>query len=429
MFNARFCDGIYVVPGGSSHRLVAAAGKYAEIAVKEAESAKSDGTFGVGGLLIGGDNGKIYKVIRNAVIRGNSVRDPTAHVERQLVDWYFSKKKKKKTNSSLPPAGKMTIITSLDPCAMCSGAILSGGFNVIHISRDAQAGISCRGLGDFTTLPDGLAQRARETFSAFGVIGDRPFIGSPESIFSGDEIDSELDRRSTRAFSSSLKKVKGIINSHHGQLPDKLLTDPRTLARSSRIFRLLRKYNPKVFSDGYVVDFDRPGINLGYILVEKAKESHEKSGTFNSACLIDPFGNILLSEGSNEGASPIRTPFLELVRKYHNLLFEAGAEGRKYLAHLKYCKTVMLLGPGYDSKSLMEVGCFGSSMEGKLPKGRQIQYVIQQQGQDDLQNMLDNLPPLYSDVMRKGDAIQQVEDVQLQQFCTGKATLFASGHA
>jgi hypothetical protein len=93
MFNARFCDGIYVVPGGSSHRLVAAAGKYAEIAVKEAESAKSDGTFGVGGLLIGGDNGKIYKVIRNAVIRGNSVRDPTAHVERQLVDWYFSKKK------------------------------------------------------------------------------------------------------------------------------------------------------------------------------------------------------------------------------------------------------------------------------------------------------------------------------------------------
>lgn len=415
---------VYVMPRDS--RKLTAACKYAEIAVREAENAKSAGTFGVGGLLIGND-GKIYKIIRNTVIQGNSVHDPTAHVERQLVDWYFSKKREKKTkNLLLPPANKTTIITSLDPCMMCSGAILAGGFNVIHISQDSQTGTSCRGVGDFSTLPDGLEQRARETFSAFGVVGNRLFNGPPDSIFSGDEIDSKLDRRSVRAFSSSLKKVKGIINNHHGQSPDKL-TDPKTLARSSRIFRLLKKYNSKVFSDGYLVDFDKPGINLGQILVEKAKESHEKSGVFNSACLIDPFGNVLLSEAGAEDASPIRAPFLELVRKYHRLLLEAGAEGSKHLAHLKYCKTVTMLGPGRDPKSLMEVGCFGSCIEGKLPKGEQMQYVIPQQGQDDLQNMLNNLPPLYLDVMRLKDAIHQVKDVQLQQFCTSKATLFASG--
>jgi hypothetical protein len=76
----------------------------------------------------------------------------------------------------------------------------------------------------------------------------------------------------------------------------------------------------------------------------------------------------------------------------------------------------------------MEVGCFGSSIEGKLPKGdQQMQYVIPQQEQDELQNMLNDLPPLYSDVMRIGEAIQQVKDVQLQQFCTSKARVFAIG--
>lgn len=99
-----------------------AADKYAGIAVNEAENAKNDGTFGVGGLLID-DRGAIRKVVRNRVIQNSSVHDPTAHVERQLVDWYFSEKARK--DDSLPPASKMTIISSLDPCVMCSGAILA----------------------------------------------------------------------------------------------------------------------------------------------------------------------------------------------------------------------------------------------------------------------------------------------------------------
>jgi tRNA(Arg) A34 adenosine deaminase TadA len=241
-----------------SNRRPASAGKYAEIAVREAESAKSAGSFGVGRFLVG-DNGKIYKVIRNAVIRGNSVHDPTAHVERQLVDWYFSKKKK---TNSLPPADKTTIITSLDPCVMCSGAILAGGFNTIYISQDSQTGTSCRAVGDFSTLPDSLEQRGRETFSAFGLIGKRPFSGPSDSMFSGEEIDSKLDRRSVRAFSYSLKKVKEIINNHHGQLPEKL-SDPKTLARSSSISRLLKKYNQKCFLTDISLILTDPAQTLG----------------------------------------------------------------------------------------------------------------------------------------------------------------------
>lgn len=400
----------YVVP---SQRL--AAEKYAEIAVKEAERARDMGTFGVGGLLAGND-GTIYKTIGNRVIRDGSVHDPSAHVERQLVDWYFSNK------DSLPPASKMMIVTSLDPCVMCSGAILTAGFNPVHVSQDSQAGISCRGLGDFSTLPRDLGRKAAETFSTFGLAGKRPFSGPHDSAFFGGTIDSKLDKRSVRAFSSSLKKVKKIINSHHGLPPDEL-ANPKTLVAkpSSRILRILKKYNPRVFSSGYVVSFEKQGIDLGHILIQKAKESYEMSGVFNSACLVDPFGNVLISESGAEHASPIRTPFLELVRKYHKLLLEAGPEGSKYLAHLKYCKTILLIGPGKDSKSIMEAGCFGASIEGELPKGKHsLQYVIPQQEPDELKDMLDNLPPLYSGVVRIGDAVCEVKDAKLYEFCKSK---------
>ena len=301
-----------------------AAGRFAEIAVKEAEKSKRNGTFGVGGLLVD-DSGAIVKIIGNRVIKNGSVRDPTAHVERQLVDWYYCSK-------NLPASGRMTIITSLDPCLMCCGAILSGGFNVIHVSQDSEAGVSCRGPGDLSTLPAESRVKAEKTFSAFGVAGKRPFSGPRSSIFYGSEIDGRLDSRSIKAFSSSLKKVKGIVSSHHSRPPDKL-ADPK-LAKSPRLLRLLKKYNPDVFSEGHVVSFDRPRIDLGRLLIQKAKES---SGSFDSACLIDHFGNVLLAQESGR-QSPIRTPFMELVRRYHKLLLEAGLEGRRYLAHMKYCK-------------------------------------------------------------------------------------------
>jgi cytosine deaminase len=382
--------------------------KCAEIAVREAEKAKSSGTFGVGGLLIDNNTGAIIKVIRNRVIENLSVCDPTAHVERQLVDWYYSKK-------NLPPASRMTIVTSLDPCPMCAGSILTGGFNVIHVSQDEQAGVSCRGPGDFLTLSKELVPKAKKTFSSFGIAGKRPFSGPSGSIFYGSEICSRLDQQSVRAFSSSFEKVKGIIN-RHGQHPNKLV-NPRTLEKSSRVFKLLKKYNSKVFSEGCVLAFDKPSIDLGQILVKKANESYKASGIFNSTCIIDPFGNVLLTESGVQDKSPIRTPFMELVRKYHKLIFDAGREGRKYFAHIKYCKIVMMLGPGQDSKSLMELGGFGSCIEGELPEGRQLQYVIPQQKQQDLQRMLENLPPLFSAIVRLQDHVRQIENAELVKLC------------
>lgn len=91
--------------------------RYASIAVEEAEKAPANGSFGVGGLLIK-NSGKVLKKATNKVIVRNSITDPTAHVEKQLEGGDLSRRQ------MLPHNCEMNIICSLDPCIMCTGAIL-----------------------------------------------------------------------------------------------------------------------------------------------------------------------------------------------------------------------------------------------------------------------------------------------------------------
>jgi len=113
-------------------------------ALTEAKQAVSESSYGVGGLLINLKTKEIIHQMHNTVIaRNNSserlrLSDPTAHGERQLVDWYYANKSAKK----LPEPSDILIITTLDPCCMCTGSILSAGFKVIVAALDDQAGIN-----------------------------------------------------------------------------------------------------------------------------------------------------------------------------------------------------------------------------------------------------------------------------------------------
>src|SRR5262245_26820413 len=91
-------------------------------AVALAEEAGRRGTFAVGGLLVD-DSGQVLAEARNAVIEDGQLSDPTAHVERQLVDWFAYAQRRGLAAS----ARNATIVSSLDPCAMCAGAILRSG--------------------------------------------------------------------------------------------------------------------------------------------------------------------------------------------------------------------------------------------------------------------------------------------------------------
>ena len=63
------------------------------VAAAEAIVAKTQGTFGVGGAMLD-QTGKVLKSLHNNVIRQGMVYDPTAHGERQLIDWYYAERAK-----------------------------------------------------------------------------------------------------------------------------------------------------------------------------------------------------------------------------------------------------------------------------------------------------------------------------------------------
>ena len=120
------------------------------VAANEAITAKTQGTFGVGGVMIDAA-GTVLKALPNNVIRDGLVFDPTAHGERQLIDWYFDERAQ---GTQLPEPHDITIVTSLDPCCMCTGAILASGFNVLVAATDPNAGINYDGSATFDALPE-----------------------------------------------------------------------------------------------------------------------------------------------------------------------------------------------------------------------------------------------------------------------------------
>ena len=86
------------------------------IAAGEAIAAKTQGTFGVGGVMLD-QHGTVLQSLHNNVIKHGLIFDPTAHGERQLIDWYFAERDK---GRALPEPQDITIVTSLDQIGRAS---------------------------------------------------------------------------------------------------------------------------------------------------------------------------------------------------------------------------------------------------------------------------------------------------------------------
>ena len=59
------------------------------LAALQAMKANCAGSFSVGGALVD-DHGNVLNQMQNRVIQNHRTNDPTAHGERQLVDWYYA---------------------------------------------------------------------------------------------------------------------------------------------------------------------------------------------------------------------------------------------------------------------------------------------------------------------------------------------------
>lgn len=375
------------------------------IAAAQALAARTQGTFGVGGVLLDGA-GNVLQAMHNNVVKDGLVADPTAHGERQLVDWYFAQQAQ---GRALPPPSELTIVTSLDPCCMCTGALLAAGFRVVVAAPDARAGINYDQSASFAALPAPLAARAAANFCYPAVHGESPYAraasgAAPASFFIGRSISEATQALCSLVFESTCEQVMALSNAGG----DAALLDPATLPPDHLVVRALRRCYAQALA--YRCAPGAPDAGLAPYLQAAMQQDRDNGGPGDAAALLDVHGNLLLCVPGQVGVSPIRTALMECTRQYaqlrHALMTDASAaaqeEIRCYLAHPKYGTFVLATGPDASAASVMQLGAFGSTMEGALPASNlaPLQYVRPSMVQEALLALCAALPPFYRDLAR-----------------------------
>jgi len=376
------------------------------IAAAEAIAAKTQGTFGVGGLMLD-QHGNVLQSLHNNVIKQGLIFDPTAHGERQLIDWYYAERAK---GRELPEPQDITIVTSLDPCCMCGGAILAGGFNVVVAAPDKSAGVNYDGGATFSALPEALRSQAEATFSYPAILGSSLYTrassgAAPKSFFIGKTISEPTQALCSLVFEATAGEVTELFNT---DLPQQQLKCPMTLASDHAIVRALRQLYPDALA--YRCTPQHPDAGLAPFLLQAMARDREHGGGGDAVALLDSFGNLLLCMPGRMSQSGIRSAFMETTRAYAQLRFKlmAGAtpaqqdEVRQYLGHPKDGTFVFAQGPDSGAISFMNLGAYGSTMEGPLPlkNPTQFQYVLPGMPEAELAALCAAMPPLYRNIIR-----------------------------
>jgi len=304
-----------------------------------AERAAASGTFGVGGLMLA-RGGRVISEAVNAVIVDGVVRDPTAHVERQLIDWYYKNWKR----LDLAEPQELVIFSSLDPCAMCAGAILKAGFNAVSVAYDQGVGIHEQGMRHLNMHPE-LWERADRVFDVFPSNAQhRDFFVPLRNLGIGATVDTDsVIGRSLGAFTSSFDTIREAIGSHEGSLGS---------ARRDAGIGAFESLPPGIelptTGIGAVQTLDRQV--LGNILSD------------GRACMIDQTGRIVLIAKDAQDISPIRSSIMELIRAYTYM-----SNSPKYSALDLPAKSevsfLVYRAPQAAQDALMQLGALGSFLE------------------------------------------------------------------
>jgi tRNA(Arg) A34 adenosine deaminase TadA len=336
-----------VRPGTSTIRTAEdAAARAVELAVK----AGKQGTFAVGGLLVD-ETGHIIAEATNAVIRSGKLSDPTAHVERQLVDWLAQQRRRRR---SLSPRN-LTIVSSLDPCAMCAGAILRSGMRVIIVAEDNFAGVH-ENLKP-RHMPRELQAQAQEDMAFFGVQGKRPRPAHVAPIFASD-VSAEHVARSTDIFSASVKEVQQTVGGGGSEV------GPRSFEPTGSVFSNLRALAAQL---GPLVKIGQGPLNIHE---PGSRQDLMKLLEGDGSVLVDEDGNVIVASNGIEAVSRVRTSVLELIRAYTFIRSAMHDHFNVVLPHQRYCSIVKRAAPSDPAKGLLELGATGSFLELQRPTNK-----------------------------------------------------------
>lgn len=375
-------------------------------------------TFAVGGAIINNATLEVVCALHNNVVfpyvdKANQpvpfTWDPTAHGERQLVSWYFQNR----SGLNLPSPDQLTIITSLDPCAMCSGALLTAGFNVGVIAIDTYAGINWDTTFQFHSLPPALRQLAQSKFGYYAAgngevdppLYVRKYIGGNNVALSNTTMTSINLMSCLSVFEATVEQERQIISNSPGNaMPNPY--DPYFLPETSQI----RQAYQSIYPNAFAIKTDNPRIPGSSILSELERVLNAASDASNAVAFLDHFGNLVLCMADTFDVSPISTCLMNVVQAYSKTRWDLmqdyavngqGDDPSQYLGHPKYGTFVFLNAPDpEDSTTVMMLGAYGSTMEGPVPTmfPPNLQFFNPPQNGTlaDLYATVIELPPFYS---------------------------------
>lgn len=363
---------------------------YAVRALNQAREASDSGTFGVGGILMD-LKGNVICEMHNKVIDGNRTNDPTAHGERQIVDWYFANKEK----NNLPEPENCVLITTLDPCVMCTGALVQAQFNrVIVVALDDYAGINWQCTAECAALAGTDCQMyVKEHFAYPEVTGSmsRKAFGaglSDLNMFSDITISSETLNGCVEAFSLAVDDVRSKVASNTVELSD--IKNPANLETSHPI----RKYLAESLGDYFLacsLESSTPNDFINYVQKEHPN--------FQGVAYFDSFGNLLYLAEDDENISS-QSAFMKVTRKIAEVRNTDPIEGyeiNEYLSSPKYGYFVYMNCPKISAKTIMELGAIGSTFEDTSV--HPIMYIDGEENIDPLNSVIKQLPPLYNELI------------------------------
>jgi cytosine deaminase len=228
---------------------------------------------------------------------------------------------------------------------------------------------------------------------------------APKSFFIGKTISEPTQALCSLVFEATSGEVMELFNT---DLPQAQLKCPGALAADHGIVRALKKLYPDALT--YRCAPHRPDAGLAPFLLQAMARDRENGGAGDAVALLDSFGNLLLCMGGRLQKSGIRSAFMETTRAYAQLRYKLmmGAtqaqqdEVRRYLGHPKDGTFVFARGPDSGALSFMNLGAYGSTMEGPLPlkNPTQLQYVLPGMEQEELAALCGAMPPLYRSVIR-----------------------------
>jgi tRNA(Arg) A34 adenosine deaminase TadA len=338
-----------------------------------AEDALSHGSFGVGGALIG-RNGTVWAGIANAVIWQGSVLDPTAHVERQLVDWFFA--------VGQPQGLKIedvVVVTSVDPCAMCTGLLLAAGMTVVAVANDEASGV--HGDGNQFRAPLELKARASNSMSFFRVTDLSNRSGTPPAVLS-DPVARALYERAKALFDESVENAQTLVGRDDESRP----VSYRALAQLRGPMQLLIGETARLVGAWAGDRGAEADVDLALRLAGEG-----------GSVMIDERGVVLLAAVSHEHRSPARSSVIELARSYTKLRRILKLEHEITLPHPRRCTIVQRVPSADPAALLRDLGAVGSLMErARIDLRRPALAFLENPKGIDLTSFAASLPPLYT---------------------------------